>query len=349
MSGDGTTERRDDALLTVRNLHQTYEAKGARGERNRVQAVSGISFDVRRGETFGLVGESGCGKSTAVRTILQAPPPTDGSVHFDGIDVVAASGAERTALRRRLQMVFQDPFSSLNPRWRVERLVAEPLAVHDVGDRSSRSERVSELLELVGLDAAVHGRRRPHELSGGQCQRVAIARAMALDPDLLFCDEAVSALDVSVQAQILNLFAELKESLSVTYVFISHDLSVVEHVSDRVGVMYLGKLCETGPATQVYENPAHPYTAALLSALPVADPRLRHGRRRVRLEGEMPSPLRPPSGCRFRTRCPRAEEICAEVEPEPRMFDVDHTAACHFPLRDPIDVAGQAVAVSSRP
>lgn len=334
MAGSGTAGLADEALLRVRHLRQEFRVRGAHAD-EVVQAVSDVSFDVRAGETFGLVGESGCGKSTAVRTILQAPGPVGGEVLFDDRDLVMLDGKELAATRRRLQMVFQDPYSSLNPRWRVERLVAEPLVVHKVGDKAARGERVAELLDLVGLDAGLHGRRRPHELSGGQCQRVAIARALALDPDIVFCDEAVSALDVSVQAQILNLFAQLKDRLNVTYVFISHDLSVVQHVSDRVGVMYLGKLCEVGPAELLYHDPVHPYTAALLSAVPVPDPTVRYARDRVRLEGDLPSPVNPPSGCRFRTRCPRAEARCAEQEPEMRVFGPDHVAACHFPLRSP--------------
>lgn len=336
MAGSGTAGLRDDALLRVRHLNQHYEVSSRRSGKEIVQAVSDVSFDVRNGETFGLVGESGCGKSTVVRTILQAPPPVAGSVFLESDELVTGDSATKAAMRRRMQLVFQDPFSSLNPRWRVERIVGEPLVVQGVGSRSDRQDRVREVLQLVGLDGAVHGGRRPHELSGGQCQRVAIARALVLSPDIIFCDEAVSALDVSVQAQILNLFSELQDELDVTYVFISHDLSVVQHVSDRVGVMYLGKMCEVGRSDSIYSDPVHPYTSALLSAVPVPDPTLKSRRKHPPIKGELPSPVNPPSGCRFRTRCPRAEQICSEVEPQMEIFGDEHMAACHFPTRPPV-------------
>lgn len=337
MAGSGTAGLNEDALLQVRHLDQHYEVSSRQRGKETVQAVSDVSFDVRHGEIFGLVGESGCGKSTVVRTILQAPPPVAGSVQLDSVELVTDDQAIKVAMRKRMQLIFQDPFSSLNPRWRVEKIVGEPLVVQKVGNRSERGDRVREVLQLVGLDAELHGSRRPHELSGGQCQRVAIARALVLSPDIILCDEAVSALDVSVQAQVLNLFASLQEELDMTYVFISHDLSVVQHISDRVGVMYLGKLCEVGRAEDIYRDPVHPYTSALLSAVPVPDPTLRSNRDHAPIKGELPSPVDPPSGCRFRTRCPRAQEICTVVEPTMRVFGTDHVAACHFPTRPPVD------------
>jgi peptide/nickel transport system ATP-binding protein len=330
---DAPAPTRTPNLLEVSHLEQRFTLSAD----EVVHAVSDVSFSVARGETFGLVGESGCGKSTTMRAVLQAPPPTSGSVSFDGVELTTLSAGELRAFRRRMQLVFQDPQASLNPRWTVRTTLLEPLQVHHVGDRESRLARVEELMDLVGLDPSLYADRRPGELSGGQCQRVGIARALALAPELIVFDEAVSALDVSIQAQILNLHEELKRKLGLTSVFIAHDLAVVKHVSDRVGVMYLGKLCEVAPATQLYRDAVHPYSQALLSAIPLPDPDHASRGRQLRLQGDVPSPTDPPSGCRFRTRCPRAQELCAQVEPSMRSFGLDHTAACHFPSRSPVD------------
>jgi oligopeptide/dipeptide ABC transporter ATP-binding protein len=333
----------NEPLLAVKNLvHEFHTNSGV------VQAVSGVSFDVRQGETLGIVGETGSGKSTLARSVLQAPRPTSGSVLFRGTDLTTLHGARLLQARRHLQMVFQDPFGSLDPKWVVRDLVEEPLIAYRTGSRAARRQRVDEVLELVGLDPASHGRRRPRELSGGQAQRVAIARAIALNPALIICDEAVSSLDVLIQAQVLNLFERLRAELSLSYLFIAHDLALVKQVSDRVAVMYLGKLCEVGPGETVYREPLHPYTKALLDSVPSTDPAAQ--RATTTISGEPPSPIHPPSGCRFRTRCPRAQEICATEEPPMRGLPAGpaatgglgsragqvsiagHTVACHFPL-----------------
>jgi peptide/nickel transport system ATP-binding protein len=294
-------------------------------------AVSGVSVELRRGETLGLVGESGCGKSTLGKAIVRLAKPTSGSVVFQGEDLLHLSSTRLRAVRAKLQMIFQDPVSSLNPRRRVAEIVREPLEVWKVGDKPARGKRVRELLEQVGIDPDLAGQRRPQEFSGGQCQRISIARALALESELIICDEPVSALDVSVQAQILNLLEDLKERLGLTLVFISHDLAVVKSIRDRVAVMYLGKIVETAPAGELYENPRHHYTAALLAAIPDDEPGT--GRTIEGVQGELPSPLAPPSGCRFRTRCPRAEARCAEEEPRLRAAGpiAGHLVACHFP------------------
>lgn len=318
-------------LLRVRDVVQEFRVRGQGGALGgTVHAVSGISLDVREGETLGIVGESGSGKSTLVRSILQAPGPMSGEVLFRGEDMTKQSRRALLATRRHIQTVFQDPFGSLDPRWNALDLVAEPLVAYGIGDRASRRERSAELLRMVGLDAAVHGGRKPAQLSGGQCQRVAIARALALEPALLICDEAVSSLDVLSQAQVLNLFEDLRAELGLAYLFVAHDLALVRQISDRVAVMYMGKLCELGPVRELYANPRHPYTAALLESIPSPVP----GRRRASapVSGEPASALDPPSGCRFRTRCPRARELCAETEPQQREAAPDHTVACHFPL-----------------
>jgi oligopeptide transport system ATP-binding protein len=317
-----------EPLLQVRDLvHQFHTTGGV------VHAVSDVSFDVRPGETLGIVGETGSGKSTLARCVLQAPRPTSGSVIFRGTDLTTLQGTRLLQARRHLQMVFQDPFGSLDPKWAVRDLVAEPLIAYRTGDRAARRQRVDEVLELVGLDPAAHGRRRPRELSGGQAQRVAIARAIALNPALIICDEAVSSLDVLIQAQVLNLFERLRTELSLSYLFIAHDLALVKQVSDRVAVMYLGKLCEVGPGETVYREPLHPYTRALLDSVPSTEPKDPTARRATAtISGEPPSPIHPPSGCRFRTRCPRAAELCAEQEPPMRELATGHTVACHFPL-----------------
>ncbi|MEC9431701.1 MAG: oligopeptide/dipeptide ABC transporter ATP-binding protein [Pseudomonadota bacterium] len=298
----------------------------------KVHAVSGVSFQVAKGETLGLVGESGCGKSSAARAVLQLPRPTSGAVRLGDDELTDLRGAALQRARRRFQMIFQDPIASLNPRRRIRDIVAAPLDIAGEGDRDARTKRVAEMLDLVGLNAEQAMERRPHEFSGGQCQRISIARALILRPELLVCDEPVSALDVSVQAQILNLLEELKHRFGLTLLFISHDLAVVKHVSDRVAVMYLGLMCEMADAQTIYRRPAHPYTRTLLSAAPEPDP----GKRPAPLDmvaGELPSPVNPPSGCRFRTRCPMAQARCAAEVPAMRPLGPVHSVACHFPLR----------------
>jgi peptide/nickel transport system ATP-binding protein len=324
----------DDRLLSVEHLVVEFPA----GHNRKVHAVSDVSFDLARGETLGLVGESGCGKSTTGRAILAMPRPTAGTVHFEGLDVSSLSEPELRRLRPRMQMIFQDPTSSLNPRRRVEEIITEPLAIwgREVGvvGRAAQRDKLVEVMDAVGLDYAAHARRRPHEFSGGQCQRISIARALMLDPQLIICDEPVSALDVSIQAQIINLLEDMKSRYGLTLMFIAHDLAVVKNVSDRVAVMYLGKLCELAPADRLYSAPAHPYTTALLDSIPVADPeRPTAGDKRI--SGEVPSPVSPPSGCRFRTRCPRAQDRCAHEEPTMREVGPDHFVACHFPVDAP--------------
>jgi oligopeptide/dipeptide ABC transporter ATP-binding protein len=332
----------NEPLLSVRDLVHEFHTNGG-----VVHAVSGVSFDVHPGETLGIVGETGSGKSTLARSVLQAPRPTSGSVIFRGTDLTTLHGTRLLQARRHLQMVFQDPFGSLDPKWAVRDLVEEPLIAYRAGSRAARHQRVAEVLELVGLDPAAHGRRRPRELSGGQAQRVAIARAIALNPALIICDEPVSSLDVLIQAQVLNLFERLRTELSLSYLFIAHDLALVKQVSDRVAVMYLGKLCEVGPGETVYREPLHPYTRALLDSVPGTEPKDRaagafgQGSRATTISGEPPSPIHPPSGCRFRTRCPRATGLCAAQEPPMRELASGHTVACHFPLVEP---AGPAAA-----
>jgi peptide/nickel transport system ATP-binding protein len=320
-----------EAVLRVEHLEVRFPTAGG-----TVHAVSDVSFDVVEGETLGLVGESGCGKSTTGRAVLQLPRPTAGSVQFEHIELTRMSRKELRPIRPRLQMIFQDPISSLNPRRRVFDIVAEPLAIAGVKD--GIRHRVNSLLEQVGLDPG-SGDRRPHQFSGGQCQRISIARALMLEPKVLICDEPVSALDVSVQAQILNLLEDLKARHGLTMVFIAHDLAVVKNVSDRVAVMYLGKLCEVAPPDELYRTPRHPYSAALIEAIPVPDPAAAKRPRPLRLSGDLPSPLSPPSGCRFRTRCPNAQERCAAEEPAMREMSPGHYAACHFPLADSPAVA----------
>jgi oligopeptide transport system ATP-binding protein len=331
-----------DPLLRARNIVQEFPVRGAGGLRGGVvHAVSDVSFDVHTGETLGIVGETGSGKSTLARSLLQAPRPKSGQVLFQGTDLVRLRRRQLVAARRHVQMVYQDPFGSLNPRWRVSELIEEPLLGYGVKGAERRRRRVDELLDLVGLDPSVYGKRRPRELSGGQCQRVAIARAIALDPALVICDEAVSSLDVLIQAQVLNLFERLRSELGLSYLFIAHDLALVKQVSDRVAVMHLGQLAEVGPADALYRNPLHPYTAALLDSVPGLDPATGRARRPVPLRGEPPSPLDPPSGCRFRTRCPRAQERCATEEPALRERAPGHSVACHFPLDPVADAAAR--------
>jgi oligopeptide/dipeptide ABC transporter ATP-binding protein len=320
-----------DALLRVRDLVKHFSIRGGvfGGEVAVVQAVSGVSFDVIQGETLGLVGESGCGKSTTGRLILRLIPLTSGSVHFDGTDITALHGDSLVEFRQNAQIVFQDPYASLNPRKRVRAAIGEALRVHRGMSKEQAAERVAELLTLVGLSPE-HADRYPHQFSGGQRQRVGIARALAVEPKLIVLDEPVSALDVSIQAGVVNLLEKLQDELGLTYLFIAHDLSVVRHISDRVAVMYLGKIIEIGSRDQIFEAPAHPYTQALLSAIPIPDPERERARKRIRLEGDVPSPIDPPSGCRFRTRCWLAQDICAQQEPELVDRGNGHPVACHF-------------------
>jgi oligopeptide transport system ATP-binding protein len=311
-----------------------------------VRAVDDITFAISRGETFGLVGESGCGKSTTGRAVIRLRNPTAGTVNFDGRDLMSLSREELRLARRRMQIIFQDPYSSLNPRMTVSSIIGEPLDTHNLGSKSSRQERVAELLQLVGLNPNYRN-RYPHEFSGGQRQRIGVARALAVEPEFIVSDEPISALDVSIQAQVLNLLVELRERFGLTYLFIAHDLSVVRHISDRVGVMYLGKLVEVGPPDTMYAGPGHPYTRALLSAVPIADPKTERKRKRVILVGDVPSPVNPPPGCRFHTRCWLYEslgrpDVCRTEEPPLREVRPQHFAACHFAedaLRSDIGVA----------
>ncbi|HSS86598.1 MAG TPA: oligopeptide/dipeptide ABC transporter ATP-binding protein [Reyranella sp.] len=312
-------------LLKVENLVVEYVV-GAK----IVHAVSDVSLDIARGETLGLVGESGCGKSTLGRAVLQLRRPTSGKVRFDGTELTELDGEAMRLMRRRLQLIFQDPIASLNPRRRIGDIVAEPLIIAGVKDPEKRHQMVSDVLAAVGLDPGLVMGRLPHEFSGGQCQRISIARALVLNPEFIICDEPVSALDVSIRAQILNLLVEMKARYGLTLLFIAHDLAVVKAVSDRVAVMYLGRLCEVGPSEQLFARPAHPYTALLIEAIPVPDPDMRPAE--AVAVGEPPSPISPPSGCRFRTRCPRADARCAAEVPELRKVASGQYAACHYPL-----------------
>ena len=325
MAGSGRAAlRAEPALLRVENLVVEYRAGG-----HAVHAVSDVSFDVARGETLGLVGESGCGKSTLGRTVLQLQRQTAGRVMFDGIDLAGQSAQAMRGLRRRLQIIFQDPIASLNPRRAVGDIVAEPLLIAGVRDRSERDAKVRDVLRAVGLDPERVWERRPHEFSGGQCQRISIARTLVLEPELVICDEPVSALDVSIRAQIVNLLEEMKQRYGLTLIFIAHDLAVVKAVSDRIAVMYLGKLCEIAPTGELFRRPAHPYTRVLLAAIPIPDPDAPPAEA-VPI-GEPPSPITPPSGCRFRTRCPRAADRCAAEEPAVRSIGAGQFVACHYP------------------
>lgn len=323
---------RPDVLLKVENLVKHFPImRGTifRKQVGAVRAVDGISFDVRKGETLGLVGESGCGKSTTGRAILQLYRPTSGHVFFEKTDLVALKGEDLRKMRRKMQMIFQDPYASLNPRMTIGEIIGEPLLVHNLASRKDAEVKVEELLELVGLNPS-YANRYPHEFSGGQRQRVGVARALSLNPSLIVCDEPISALDVSIQAQVVNLLEDLQQQFNLTYLFIAHDLSMVRHISNRVAVMYLGMIVELTSRDELYANPLHPYTQALLSAVPIPDPTIEATRKRQILKGEIPSPVNPPSGCHFRTRCPLAETICAEVAPEFREILPDHFVACHM-------------------
>jgi oligopeptide transport system ATP-binding protein len=322
----------DNTLVRVENLVKHFPiTRGIVFQRQvgAVRAVDDISFTIRRGETLGLVGESGCGKSTTGRTIIQLYQPTSGKVFYDGKDLTDASNEEMRRYRRDLQIIFQDPYASLNPRMTVGGIVAEPLEVHRIGTRKERRERVENLLELVGLNPYFIN-RYPHEFSGGQRQRIGVARALALQPEFIVCDEPIAALDVSIQAQVVNLLEELQDRMGLTYLFIAHDLSMVRHIADRTAVMYLGKIVELADRDELYGHPQHPYAKALLSAVPIPNPAKERERRRIILEGDVPSPANPPSGCNFHPRCPIAEEICQQVDPEWREISEDHWVACHL-------------------
>lgn len=313
-----------EPLISVRNLKKWFNVGGG-----SLKAVDGLSFDILPGETFGLVGESGCGKSTAGRTMVRLYEPTEGELIFNGQNIYELSRREMHEVRRNFQMIFQDPYASLNPRMTVEEIISEPLDVYKIyKNNNERRARVVELLEIVGLSEE-HAMRFPHEFSGGQRQRIGIARALALNPKFIVCDEPISALDVSIQAQVVNLLKDLQEKLGLTYLFIAHDLSMVRYISDRVGVMYLGHMMELAGSEELYQNPIHPYTRALLSSIPIPDPDIQRSRKRIMLEGDVPSPIDPKEGCRFVERCPYAIDICRKATPEFKEFTKDHFVACH--------------------
>jgi peptide/nickel transport system ATP-binding protein len=333
MAGTGQAHLREgDCVLRVEDLVVDFKV----GRKNTVKAVSGISFDVMRGETLGIVGESGCGKSTTGRAIMQIPRPTSGSIVFEGQDLTTLKADDLRAARTKVQMIFQDPISSLNPRRPVRTSVMEPLDIWGRGTKAERGTLVDSILESVGIDPQRATESRPHQFSGGQCQRISIARALVLEPTLIICDEPVSALDVSVQAQVLNLLQDLKAQYGLTLMFIAHDLAVVKNVSDRVAVMYLGKICEVASSDGLYARPLHPYTKVLLDSIPEPDPDANHDARVI--DGEPPSPIRPPSGCRFHPRCPNADDRCAYEEPVLRMLSDGHFVACHHPIETPVTI-----------
>jgi len=341
----------NDVLLTVSNLKMHFPiTRGIILQRQvgSIKAVDGITFDLMRGETLGLVGESGCGKSTTGRAILQLYEPTDGEVVFEGQDLTNINSGELRRMRRRMQMIFQDPYASLNPRMTVGSIVGEPLEVHKIGgSRREQQQRVQELLEIVGLNPYFIN-RYPHEFSGGQRQRIGVARALAVNPSFIVCDEPISALDVSIQAQVINLLEDLQSEMGLTYLFIAHDLSVVRHISDRIAVMYLGKIVELADREVLYENPLHPYTQALLSAVPIPDPQVEKKRQRIILEGDVPSPAEPPTGCNFNTRCPQVMDICRQYEPSFADVGDGHRVACFlYDQVEALNEQGQTVAVSA--
>jgi oligopeptide transport system ATP-binding protein len=339
-SPGGVAAPEREILVSVRDLKKHFPIMQGliRRQVGSVRAVDGVSFDIYRGETLGLVGESGSGKSTVGKVLLQLEKVTEGAVTFEGNDLTEIKPEELRKLRPRMQMIFQDPHASLNPRMTVGSIISEPLFEHNKGQGKERRARVAELLSLVGLEPK-HGNRYPHEFSGGQRQRIGIARAIALNPDFIVADEPIAALDVSIQAQVVNLMENLQDVLGLTYLFISHDLSMIRHIADRVAVMYLGKLMELADADELYTNPQHPYTRALLSAVPVPDPEIETTRRRIILEGDIPSPANPPPGCVFNTRCPIAQERCVAEVPEWRELRPGHWVACHFPGQAPADTA----------
>ncbi|HEX2645615.1 MAG TPA: oligopeptide/dipeptide ABC transporter ATP-binding protein [Candidatus Dormibacteraeota bacterium] len=322
-----------EPLLAVRDLKKWFPVSSGITQRTvgHVHAVDGVDLEVKAGETLGLVGESGCGKSTLGRTLIRLLDPTAGTIMYKGKDITRVRGESLRRLRREMTMIFQDPYSSLDPRQTVGDIIGEPLDIHHLAKGRARANRIAELLRIVGLNPR-YADRYPHEFSGGQRQRIGIARALAVEPKFIVCDEPISALDVSIQAQIINLLEKLQSQFDLTYVFIAHDLSVVKHISSRIAVMYLGKVMEIAPGTEIYRRPKHPYTGSLISAIPIPDPAVEMGRERILLKGDVASPIDPPSGCRFRTRCPRAQPHCAEAVPPLEGFGLDHQAACFYPL-----------------
>jgi oligopeptide transport system ATP-binding protein len=319
-------EKLNEVLIKIKNLKKYFPVKMGLGKKAYIKAVDNVSFFIKKGETLGLVGESGCGKSTTGRTIIRLYEPTGGQIIFKGEDITKK---DMLPYRKSMQMIFQDPYASLNPRMTVGDIIGEPLEIHNIAKGNEKKERVQELLRLVGLSSE-HANRYPHEFSGGQRQRIGIARALAVEPEFIICDEPISALDVSIQAQIVNMLEDLQQQLGLTYLFIAHNLSMVKHISSRVGVMYLGKLVELAESNELYSNPLHPYTQALLSAIPIPDPKVSKERTRIILEGDVPSPLNPPSGCRFRTRCKYAFDRCKEEEPVLKDVGSGHYVACHL-------------------
>lgn len=315
-----------EKLLEVQHLQQFFPVKGKLFQKQYVQAVDDVSFAINKGETFGLVGESGCGKTTTGRTVLRLYEPTGGKIIYNGEDVTKV---DFTPYRKKMQIVFQDPYASLDPRMTVGDIVGEAIDIYHLAEnKKDRTDKILSLLEKVGLNSE-HANRYPHEFSGGQRQRIGIARALAVDPEFIVCDEPISALDVSIQAQVINMFEDLQQKLGLTYLFIAHDLAIVKHISNRIGVMYLGKQVESADSDTLYSHPIHPYTQSLLSAIPIPDPKQSHAKKRMVLQGDVPSPLHPPTGCRFRTRCPYAVERCAQEVPEFKEYETGHFAACH--------------------